>query len=376
MSWCSTLNISANEIPEQTLKASQALLRHIKDLAQKTAAEAPKKNLFSDEDADGDSTLAEEPVWVTVTTKRHIAKSHSLKPAKITVPHPLHTDPATKICLITAAPQGHYKDIVASPEFPEALRGRISKVVDNKKLWAKWRQFEAQRKLFSEHDIFLGDDRIINRLPKILGRNFYKSTPKRPIPVVLSAKREKVKGARAVKKAANEENFNAGTAKDIAAEIEKAIAATYVHLSPSTNTAVKVGYANFTPEQIAANIEAVVTALVERHIPNKWDNMKAIYIKGQSTSAVPIWETDELWLEGKDIVPNPPELAEKVEKTIEAPNVGKKRKSLSGPEDEKKKRPSKKPKPESNDDKLDKQIAGRKAMLAKQKAKAKAAIED
>jgi ribosome biogenesis protein UTP30 len=260
-------------------------------------------------------------------------------------------------------------------------------VIDISHLRAKFKAYEAQRKLFSEHDVFLADDRIINRLPKALGKTFYKTTTKRPVPVVLMAPREKVDGKRVAapkgKKAKRDptENVNARPIPEIVAEVQKAIGAAHVHLSPSTNTAVKVGYANWEPEKIAANVDTAARELVERFVPQKWHNVRNFYVKGPETAALPIYQTDELWLDESKVVAEgqqpPSALPGKGQKAIgEKPNVGKKRKSLDADpkpaveEAVKEDRPKKKVKkvvPESNDDKLDKEISERKAKLKKQK---------
>jgi ribosome biogenesis protein UTP30 len=298
------------------------------------------------------------------------------------------------VCIITADPQRWYKNAVAD-EFPEDLRAKIGRVIDISHLRAKFKVYEAQRKLCSEHDVFLADDRIINRLPKALGKSFYKTTTKRPIPIVLMAQREKIDGKRAPapkgKKPKRDpvENVNARPIPEIVAEVQKAIGAALVHLSPSTNTAIKVGYASWEPEKIAANVSTVVNELVERFVPQTWQNVRNLYVKGPETAALPIYQTDELWLDDSKVVVDgqepPSALAGKHRAALgEKPNIGKKRKSLDAEpepvEDEepaKEERPKKKakkvkePLPESNDDKLDKEIAERKAKLKKQKAAAK-----
>jgi ribosome biogenesis protein UTP30 len=63
----------------------------------------------------------------------------------------------------------------------------VSRVIGFTKLKAKFSQYEAQRALYADHDIFLADDRIVNRLPAVLGKTFFKTTTKRPVPVVISA---------------------------------------------------------------------------------------------------------------------------------------------------------------------------------------------
>lgn len=415
--------------PEQTLKACKALVAHIKKSAAEPREDG-KQNLLGDEE----TAVAETPVWLTLTTKKHIHDSHrtstqaivhpgshhgglfapalsffmsptmpprrscaacetaadsfpGLQPGKIVLPNPLNNSEELSVCLITADPQRWYKNAVAD-EFPEDLRAKIGRVIDISHLRAKFKAYEAQRKLFSEHDVFLADDRIINRLPKALGKTFYKTTTKRPVPVVLMAPREKVDGKRVAapkgKKAKRDptENVNARPIPEIVTEVQKAIGAAHVHLSPSTNTAVKVGYANWEPEKIAANVDTAARELVERFVPQKWQNVRNFYVKGPETAALPIYQTDELWLDDSKVVPEgqqpPSALPGKGQKAIgEKPNVGKKRKSLdaepelaveeSAKEDRPKKKVKKAVVPESNDDKLDKEISERKAKLKKQK---------
>lgn len=51
----------------QVLKASTALLKHINSEAA-TTTQSGKQNLL----ADADTPAAETPIWLTVTTKKHI----------------------------------------------------------------------------------------------------------------------------------------------------------------------------------------------------------------------------------------------------------------------------------------------------------------
>ncbi|KAI0387893.1 ribosomal protein L1 [Hypomontagnella monticulosa] len=363
--------------PDQTLKASKALLAHMKKASKEKAANAEKKDLLAD--PDDEEGTGELPIWFTLTTKRHIAESRSLKPGKIVLPHPLNTDPEIGICLITAEPQRAYKNLVASEEFPAELRKKVTRVIDVSKLKAKFKAYEAQRKLYSEHDVFLGDSRIINRLPGILGKTFYKTTAKRPIPVEIQARVPKTDGKR-VKRTKDAETVNACTPVQLAGEIERAVGAALVNLSPTVNTALRVGNANWTAEQIAENVDVVAKTLVEKFVPGKWKNVKSIYIKGPETAALPVWLTDELWLDQKDIVADGSEEAKAI-MSGEKANIGKKRKSLEGqpeaaePVAKKAKKTKAAKLPESDDTKLDKEIADRKAALKKQKKAAKKALE-
>lgn len=333
--------------------------------------------------------MAETPIWLTFTTKRHIHDSKKLQPAKIVLPHPLNVNPEATICLIVADPQRHYKNLVASEDFPESLRSRVTRIIDLKHLQAKFRQYEAQRNLYSEHDIFLADDRVINRLPKALGKTFYKNTTKRPVPVILQKKKLREHGTRGKRVRPDTTEVNCRSTDEVVSEIEKAISAALVHLSPSSNTAVKVGFASMEPEALTENIAKVAQDMATKYVPKQKNGIKSIFVKGPETVALPVWQDSELWLDAAaDVVANGSELAKAIEAKIEArkeheqANVGKKRKTLDAAEKEapspKKAKKEKKGETmsEGDDEKLDKQIAQRKTKLRSAKTKAKAAIEN
>ncbi|KAF7859550.1 hypothetical protein EAF04_008631 [Stromatinia cepivora] len=340
---------------DQVLKASTALLKHISSTEAEKAKKAGAQNLLAEnDDDDAEST----PVWLTLTTKKHITDKTKLKPVKVAVPHSLNTSSTTSICLIVADPQRTYKDIVASAAFPAELSKRITKVVGVDKLKKKYKQYEAQRKLFAEHDIFVADDRIITLLPKLLGKNFYKSTTKRPIPVSIQAEAPKSEGKR-IARAKGEDAPKSAEPKKIAAEIEKAISSALLTLSSSTNSAIRIGYASWDAAKLAENLEVVVNTVIEKYIPKKWRGVRAIHVKGPETMALPIWLADELWVEDEDV------LDESVVREIEG---RRKSRGIEGSEVEEKGGEEKKQKLlESNDDKLDQEIALRKEILKKQK---------
>ncbi|KAK5634774.1 hypothetical protein RRF57_010487 [Xylaria bambusicola] len=259
-------------------------------------------------------------------------------------------------------------------EFPDDLRKNVSRVIDFGKLKKKFAASfaytgladENQRALYAEHDIFL------------LGKTFYKSQKKRPIPIEIQARIPKSAGKR-VKPAKGE--VNSCTSVQLAGEINRAVAAALVNLSPSTNHSVKIGYASWKAEELAANAEKVVNVVVNKLVPGGKKNVRSIYLKGPTTVALPIYLTDELWFDKEtDVVGDDSEQA-KALLAAEKPNIGKKRKSLEGAVEEaepvskksKKTKPAKLP--ESNDDKLDKEIADRKAALKKQKKAAKKALD-
>lgn len=181
------------------------------------------------------------------------------------------------------------------------------------KLKTKYKQFEARRQLLAEHDLFLADDRIVLLLPKLLGKVFYKTGAKRPVPVSVAAStRKRDANGRTVKKTLEERSSRksgtasaasaAATPVQVAREIEKALGAALVHLAPGTSTAVKIGRGTFSPQQVAQNVDAVVSGLTERFVTQGWRNVRAVHVKGANTMAFPVWEANELWVDEGDVL--------------------------------------------------------------------------
>jgi ribosome biogenesis protein UTP30 len=160
-------------------------------------------------------------------------------------------------------------------------------VIGLDKLKKKYNTFETKRQLLAEYDIFLGDDRIVSELPRILGKVFLSHKAKRPIPVSLTMQLPKDKDGKRKRIVRKPE--------EIAKEIESALTATYVHLSPTATTSIRVGKLSQTPAQLKENVEAVVAKLTEKFVPQGWKNVRGLHIKGPTTQALPIWLADELW---------------------------------------------------------------------------------
>ncbi|KAJ6159923.1 hypothetical protein N7497_004460 [Penicillium chrysogenum] len=285
----------------QALKASTALLKHIKSTQQEQEKTATKKTLIGDDDSDDENSATKnEAIWLVLTTKQHVVDKNRLKPGKISIPHSLNTSPSLSICVITADPQRG------------GLSSRIEKVIGFSKLKARYQSFESRRQLFAEHDVFLADDRIAMRLVQTLGKIFYKSS-KRPIPIRI-AEIEKVDGKR-VKKDTKKVNSSSKEEKHasfaspliVAKEIERTLNCASVQLAPSTTAAVRVGSSKFTAEQLSENIAAVVNGLTDKFVAKGWRNIKALHIKGANTMALPIWLADELWVEDANVLEAAPE---------------------------------------------------------------------
>ncbi|KAL9103758.1 MAG: hypothetical protein Q9163_001217 [Psora crenata] len=313
----------------QILKASSALLKHITTSARTQKEGSTKKDLLAGDPANPSDA---QPIWLILTTKKHIVPQTRLKPGKILIPHSFYTSPTLSICLITPDPQRSFKDLVAHPSFAPKLSKYITRVIDIKKLGKKYHSYESKRQLRDSYDIFLADDRILTYLAKILGKTFYNTTPKRPIPVHLEGSKQtgdkKNAALPSMKRKKDPSDIKSiATPQAAAREIERTLSTTQVNLSPSVTTSVRVGRSSQTPEELSENIEAVVAGMIEKYIPRQWRGVKSIHIKGPNTIALPIWLADELW-DDEAMVQEDQEAEKAKEKTLQRART--KRNSVEG----------------------------------------------
>ncbi|KAL8728209.1 MAG: hypothetical protein Q9166_005557 [cf. Caloplaca sp. 2 TL-2023] len=317
--------------PLQTFKASSALLKHISAESTRKEATSFTKNLLqaSIDSSDEANVPDSEPIWLSLTTKKHIVDKHRLKPGKIPLPHSLNQSLTTTICLITCDPQRQVKDTTAHPSFPTALSSRITRIISITKLKARYQSFESRRKLLNEHDLFLADARVITMLPRALGKTFYQS-PKKPVPINLEPHRSTdASGKHVTPKGADQKSKSIGSPLLVAKEIEKTINCALVHLAPANNTSVRIGLSTFAAQQLADNVEVVVAGLIEKFIPKGWRNVRAVHIKGPNTMALPIWLADELWVDEGDVLEKGEEEKAKESKLIPRQDLTKRKRMLA-----------------------------------------------
>ncbi|MCJ1249707.1 hypothetical protein MMC30_006933 [Trapelia coarctata] len=349
----------------QTLKASSVLLRHIKSEAKRKEEQAATKSLLpnNDDNSAEDESSRAEPIWLVITTKKHVVDQKRLKPGKIPLPHSLYKHSSSTICLITADPQRSFKDVIAHPSFPTTIAAQITRTIGISKLLTRYRSFESRRQLHSEHDIFLADDRIITRLPQALGNSFYKGS-KRPIPVSLMPYKQKDHTGNTAPQSKEAPASKVAPPFQFAKEVESTLSCAQVHLSPSVTTSIRVGSSSFKPEEVAENIEAAVKGMVKKFISNGWRNIRSIHIKGPNTMALPVWLAEELWQAEEDVLEN-----EEAEKALAIANQkGTKRK---GREDDDAAPSKKKQAKKIEDSDLGPEMAERRAKLREAKKKAK-----
>ena len=83
--------------------------------------------------------------------------------------HALYRGEDAELCLLTTDPGKEYKELLVEKK----VEG-VAKVISLEKLRKNYKPYEAKRKLCMSYDLFLADERILHKLPPLLGSYFYK----------------------------------------------------------------------------------------------------------------------------------------------------------------------------------------------------------
>eukprot|EP00123_Amoebidium_parasiticum_P009268 comp19374_c0_seq1/m.22334 comp19374_c0_seq1/g.22334 ORF comp19374_c0_seq1/g.22334 comp19374_c0_seq1/m.22334 type:complete len:242 (-) comp19374_c0_seq1:498-1223(-) len=206
----------------------------------------------------GNNLLEGAETILLVVALKNVPEQTSKKAIRIPIPHSLHQEGETEVCLITKDPQADYKKLLEEKNVTV-----VSKVLGISKLREKHsKSHEQKRQLLSQYDVFLADARVLPLLPPLLGKKFFEKK-KQPVPVDL-------------------------TKKDISKEISKAINATYLYLGLGACVAVRIAHTGQTEDEIVANIVQGMDAIAEK-IPKKWRTVQSVHIKTSESVALPVY---------------------------------------------------------------------------------------
>ncbi|KWU45557.1 ribosomal protein L1, partial [Rhodotorula sp. JG-1b] len=236
----------------QAEKAINALLKH----AEKQHGQRAKSDLLEAANADG----ADEKVFLVVGLKQ-APKREAHKPVRIAVPHPVMNPKESPVTLFVKDPQRTYKDLLE-----ELKIGFVSRVVGLDKLRTKHKTFEAKRELLREADLFLVDDRVMVEVGKSIGK-MWRDAKKQPIPVAIQR-------------------------KDLKAELERAIASTYMNVTTGTSLSIKLGTtALHSADELLANLDAVLPYIATRipNTPASFKNIQSLHLKTSTSVSLPIY---------------------------------------------------------------------------------------
>ncbi|KAM8933857.1 ribosomal L1 domain-containing protein 1 [Pelodytes ibericus] len=186
---------------------------------------------------------------------------------RIALPHGIRPD-SLEVCLFTRDEPNMSSD--QTETFYKKLLGqhgikRITEVISLQKIKKEYKPFEAKRRLLSNFDLFLSDDRIRRFLPSLLGKHFYKEK-REPISVDLKGKR-------------------------LAEKLDRFIQGTQLHITnKGCCYSIRVGHTGMGVNEIVENTAAVARVLAEK-LPMRWKNVKILHLKTQTSVALPVYNS-------------------------------------------------------------------------------------
>ncbi len=263
---------------ERVERAVSALVKHAYAHDEAVKKKKEKMDLFDQDDEDsqeggGDSS---EFVLVSFALKRvplNLKKSFKLH--RIQVSHPLQKCDKDSVDLCVFV-----KDKAEAEKWLDERNVKtVKKVISLKELRTGFQTFQQRRDLAASYDVFLADDRIINMLPKTLGRVFM-NTNKRPLPLRLAQK--------------------GNITGDLGARIRRSVESAYLSLSGGSNYTMRAARWRWKDEnQIVENIMDCIAAGVQK-CPGKWKNIQALHIKTGKSVALPVYTSLPEDIQDKD----------------------------------------------------------------------------
>jgi ribosome biogenesis protein UTP30 len=129
----------------------------------------------------GESLLDSTPSTFLMVTLNHVPSKLRLKPQRLSLSHPIQSDP--RVCVIT-------RDALHKLHKPQ-LKALGSTPLSISKLRKNYKSYEQKRLLCQSFDIFLADAAVLPMLPKLLGKTFF---AKKKLPLAIDLSKTDIKG--------------------------------------------------------------------------------------------------------------------------------------------------------------------------------------
>ncbi|KAH7650492.1 hypothetical protein FG379_003564 [Cryptosporidium bovis] len=187
------------------------------------------------------------------------------KHVHIKLPNSLYRDQIDEVCLFVKDPQKKWKEIINSNNIKPRV---ITKVIGVGKLSKKFNTYKDRRELCSGYDLFLSDDRIVEKLPKLLGSYFIKTNK---MPVALKLRESTLKNT-----------------------LELALSSTFMSIRKGKSIGLRVARMDMNNDEIVENIQNTIKQVfnffMDRQKNKNWANeIECLYIQSTDTLSIPIW---------------------------------------------------------------------------------------
>lgn len=249
--------------------ADKAISELSKFLDREAEEEQSDKTLLFDNDEETKN------LFLQITTKKYYSTKPNFKPKLIKLSNAIHNpeSKSLKTCLIIR------DQLITDPEQLEIIENAslptLQQIVPLSALKTEYKHYEKRRQLYSEYDLFLVDDALLNSMPTLLGKVFYgNGNTKIPLPIRVTS-------------TSNNKEFSITT---IGNQLNKCLNSTFFLPPVGVNISVKIGSitSDFKKNQLVENLEDVLS-----HFDK--DSLRSVMIKTDLSPSLPLYYAEKLY---------------------------------------------------------------------------------
>lgn len=260
-----------------------------KKVADKAISELRKFLDREDEKQQSDKTLLfdndEETknLFLQITTKKYYSSKPNFKPKLIKLSNAIYKPElkSLKTCLIIR------DQLITDSEQLETIENAnlptLQQIIPLSALKTEYKHYEKRRQLYSQYDLFLVDDALLNSMPTLLGKVFYgNGNNKIPLPIRVTS-------------TTNNKEFSITT---IGNQLNKCLSSTFFLPPVGVNITIKIGSISddFKSNQLVQNLEDVLS-----HFDK--DSLRSVMIKTDLSPSLPLYYAEKLYSD-EDVLEN------------------------------------------------------------------------
>ncbi|KAI5956758.1 CIC1 [Candida jiufengensis] len=273
----SSTSIIPTKVTDKAINELEKYIVREKQQKEESIAQNPnsKSQLFDEDEINENNTL-----YLMIESKKFFSSKPQFKAKTIKLSKSLYNINNLKTCLFLR------DQLVKTSEEIEKIENEnlptIKQILPLKSLKTEYKTFEKRRELRNDYDLFLVDDAILNTLPNVLGKVFFESNNKVPLPIRVTT-------------SSNNSELSLVTLKN---QLDKNLNSTFYLPPQGTVISVKVGHlandnedseeVQFTNEELISNITNVIQNF-------DINTIKTIMIKTGTSPAIPLFYTDKLF---------------------------------------------------------------------------------
>lgn len=247
-----------------TNAATKAVEELVKFVQRNEEDSKDKNSLFDDDMADA------ADLYIQITTKKYISSKVNLKPKTIRLTNSIIDRDLVKTCLIV-------RDLlITTNEQLESIEAAnlptLQQILLLKQLKTEYKPFEKRRQLFAEYDLFLVDDALMNVMPTVLGKTFYGSNKKVPIPVRVTSSTKPSEASPVT----------------IKNQLEKVLDSTSYLPPVGVNVLIKFGDVTLDGDKLQQNLSDVVAAFDK-------NSLRSVAVKTLESPSLPLYVAEALF---------------------------------------------------------------------------------